>query len=121
MPRILIADDDHDIRDLVATKLRRAGYDVVTAIDGAEALRALEGSRVDLAVLDIMMPGLSGLDVVREVRAREGLADLPLILLTARAEEADIERGFAAGATDYVTKPFSPRALLARIASRLGP
>ncbi len=121
MPTILVADDDPDIRNLVATKLRRANYDVVTAVDGAEALQVLAKTHVDLGVLDIMMPGLSGLDVIREIRGQEGLADLPLILLTARAEEQDVERGFAAGATDYVTKPFSPRALLARIASRLGP
>ncbi len=120
MPTILIADDDQDIRDLVAMKLRRANYEVVTAVDGAEALTILEGSQVDLAVIDVMMPGLSGLDVVREVRGRDGLADLPIILLTARADEHDVERGFAAGATDYVAKPFSPRALLARISSRLG-
>ncbi len=106
---------------MVATKLRRANYDVLTAVDGAEALQILAKTRVDLAVLDVMMPGLSGLDVVREIRGREGFSDLPVILLTARAEEQDVERGFAAGATDYVTKPFSPRALLARITSRLGP
>jgi len=112
---ILVADDDPDIRDLVALKLTGAGYLVQTAVDGTEALAALITTHVDLALIDVMMPGLSGIDVVREARTRERLAGVPLVLLTARAQESDVERGFAVGATDYVTKPFSPRVLLARV------
>ena len=112
---ILVADDDPDIRDLVALKLTGAGYLVHTAVDGTEALATLISTHVDLALIDVMMPGLSGIDVVREARARDRLAAVPLVLLTAKAQESDVERGFAVGATDYVTKPFSPRVLLARV------
>jgi DNA-binding response OmpR family regulator len=111
--RILVVDDDRDIRDLVTIKLESAGLEVVTRADGDEALEAALEGGWDAIVLDVMMPGLSGIEVLRALRARG--VDTPVILLTARGQEKDVEAGLAAGADHYVTKPFSPRALLARI------
>ncbi|MBO1770322.1 response regulator [Agrococcus sp. TF02-5] len=116
--RILVVDDDRDIRDLVAIKLESAGHDVVTRADGAQALEAGMEGGWDVIVLDVMMPGMSGIDVLRTLRDRG--VETPVILLTARGQEKDIEAGFAAGADHYVTKPFSPRALLARVTAALG-
>lgn len=115
MARILIADDDADIRDLVAFKLRHEGHDVVAVADGAAALDACQEEVPDLVILDVMMPGMSGLDAAREIRQDEALKHLPIIMLTARAQESDIDQGFQAGADDYVTKPFSPRELASRV------
>lgn len=113
---VLVADDEEDIRDFVTIKLERADIRVLTAVDGAEALSVLATGEPDLAVLDVMMPGLSGIDVVRETRAGGGPSrDIPLILLTSKAQQSDVELGFTVGATDYVTKPFSPNELLLRI------
>jgi DNA-binding response OmpR family regulator len=112
---ILIADDDLDIRDLVAFKLEQAGYEVIAVDNGAAALSAARETPPDLAVLDVMMPGLSGIDVCRELHASPSTAALPVILLTARAQEGDVAVGFGAGADDYVVKPFSPRELLSRV------
>jgi DNA-binding response OmpR family regulator len=120
MTRILVADDDLDIRELVVAKLELAGYDVVALNDGNEALAVLRGGTIDLALLDISMPGLTGIEICREVRADPMLVGLPLILLSARAQESDIELGRDAGADDYVIKPFSPRELLVRVESALG-
>lgn len=119
-PTILVADDDDDIRDFITIKLVRAQLRVLGASDGVEALRILDSGEPDLGVIDITMPGKSGLDVVRETRARGASQDIPLILLTARAQQADVDLGYAAGATDYVTKPFSPQELLIRINTILG-
>jgi two-component system response regulator MtrA len=117
--RILVADDDVDIRELVEFKLSTLGHDVVAVADGAAAVEACQASRPDLAVLDVMMPGVSGLDAIRAIRADPALADLPVILLTARAQESDVETGFDSGADDYITKPFSPRELAARVEALL--
>jgi len=119
MARILVADDDVDIRELVVLKLTSMGHLVVAVADGAAAVRACQEQRPDLAVLDVMMPGLSGLDAVRLIRAEADLTNLPVILLTARAQEADVETGFGSGADDYVTKPFSPRELASRVEALL--
>jgi DNA-binding response OmpR family regulator len=113
--RILVADDDVDIRELVEFKLSTLGHDVVAVADGAAAIEACQARRPDLAVLDVMMPGVSGLDAIRAIRADPALADLPVILLTARAQESDVETGFDSGADDYITKPFSPRELGSRV------
>ncbi|WP_461022603.1 response regulator transcription factor [Thalassiella azotivora] len=113
--RVLVADDDRDIRELVAFRLEAAGFEVEQAEDGAQALERLRRSPPDLAVLDVMMPGLSGMDVTRQLRADPVTAHVPVILLTARAQEADVEAGFAAGVDDYVVKPFSPRELVSRV------
>ena len=119
MARILIADDDLDIRELVEFKLLSLGHDVEVVADGQAALAACRARRPDLAVLDVMMPGVSGLDAIRTIRADPALADLPVILLTARAQESDVETGFDSGADDYITKPFSPRELAARVEALL--
>ena len=119
MARIVVADDDADIRDLVGFKLRQAGHDVETVEDGAAAVAAAQAARPDLVILDVMMPGMGGLDATRALRLDPGLARVPVILLTARAQESDIEQGFGAGADDYVVKPFSPRELASRVAAVL--
>ena len=119
MARIVVADDDVDIRELVEFKLSTLGHDVVAVSDGQAAIDACQAQRPDLAVLDVMMPGVSGLEAVRAIRADPALAGLPVILLTARAQESDVETGFDSGADDYVTKPFSPRELAARVQALL--
>lgn len=113
--RVLVVDDDRDIRDLVTFKLEQAGYEVRQAEDGLQALDAVRAWAPDLVVLDVMMPGLSGIDVVRELRADPASSATPVILLTAKAQEADVETGFVTGADDYVVKPFSPRELVSRV------
>lgn len=113
--RVLVADDDADIRDLVVFKLEQAGFDVESVDDGIGALERARDSTPDLVLLDVMMPGMSGIDVTRELRADPATARIPVILLTARVQEVDVETGFATGADDYVLKPFSPRELVSRV------
>jgi len=112
---IVVADDDQDILDLVVFKLTQAGFDTVPVSDGVAALAAIEAEVPRLAILDVMMPGLSGMDVLRKVRANEATKDLDVIMLTARARDSDVDTGFASGASDYVIKPFSPRELMHRV------
>jgi DNA-binding response OmpR family regulator len=112
--RVLAADDEPDILRLIEIKLTRAGFDVITARDGEEALRAAERARPDLVLLDVMMPKMDGYSVAHEIRAR--VSPPPVILmLTAKGQEADVVRGLRAGADDYVVKPFAPRDLIARM------
>jgi DNA-binding response OmpR family regulator len=118
-PLVLVADDEEDIRALVAFRLRRAGYDVITAADGAEALTLATTRLPDLIVLDMMMPKATGLEVTRSLREQDSTRDIPVILLTARAQEADVASGFEAGADDYVKKPFSPMDLQLRVQALL--
>ena len=113
--RIVVADDDADILDLVVYMLTQAGFDAVGVSDGAAALAAIEADPPRMAILDIMMPGMSGIEVLRKIRASETISDLDVILLTARTRDEDVDTGFAAGASDYVIKPFSPRELLKRV------
>jgi DNA-binding response OmpR family regulator len=115
-PRILVADDDANIVDLVRMYLQKAGYDVVTARDGDEAQRHLRTNGFDLAVLDIMMPGPDGLQIVRTLRRR---SEVPVIFLSARTSDIDKVAGLQFGADDYVTKPFNPAELVARVQSVL--
>ena len=117
-PVVLAADDDEDILELVAFRLERAGYRILTASDGEQALQIALDQHPDLAVLDVMMPRLTGLEVTERIRA-EG-ERMPIVLLTARVQEADIARGFEAGADDYIKKPFSPQELRARVQAILG-
>ena len=119
-PSILVADDDPDIRDLVVFKLEQAGFAVRAVADGSAALTALEDLTPDVVVLDVMMPGLSGLDVLRQIRTMDRLDGVKVLLLTARARDTDVDDGYNTGADDYVTKPFSPRELLHRVNSMLG-
>ena len=118
-PLILVADDDEDILELVRLRLSRSGYRTILARDGVEALEAARARRPDLAVLDVTMPGLDGYAVVAELRRDPETKDIPVILLTARAQTADVTRGFDTGADDYVTKPFSPQELQNRVAAVL--
>lgn len=120
MRTILVIDDDSDIRELVAWKLTQAGYATLSASDGAEGLAAAiagdaAGRPPDLILCDWMMPKMTGIEVCRSVRANPLISRIPLILLTANADEAEVESGFAAGVDDYIVKPFSPRELLGRI------
>lgn len=115
MSKILIVDDDTDIRELITFKLESMGHDVVSEGDGEGGLAAAHSEHPDLVVLDWMMPRLTGLEVCMAMRQHEVLSRVPVILLTAKAQEADVQRGFAAGADDYIVKPFSPRELGSRI------
>jgi DNA-binding response OmpR family regulator len=115
---VLIADDDTVVRDVVRRYLERDGLDVAIAHDGHEALRLLGSQRIDVAVLDVMMPGPDGLALCRSLRQRGNYA-VPVILLTALGEEDDRIAGLEAGADDYLTKPFSPRELALRVRSVL--
>lgn len=115
MSRVLVVDDDPDVRRLVEMKLKLDGIETLGATNGAEALQILEEEAVDLVVLDLMMPVMDGMEVCRRMRNDPRFQRVPIIMLTARAQPADIERGFAQGATDYVVKPFSPRELLSRV------
>jgi len=116
---ILIVDDEPDIVELIDYNLRQAGYTVVTARDGQSALAAVRRQRPDLIVLDLMLPDLPGTEVCRRLRREPATEDIPVLMLTARAEEIDRVVGFEIGADDYVVKPFSVRELLARIAAVL--
>jgi two-component system, OmpR family, response regulator len=113
--RIVVADDDADILDLLVFVLGRAGFDAEGVNDGVAALAAIEANPPRLAILDIMMPGMSGIEVLRRVRASETFGDLDVMLLTAHARDSDVDTGFATGASDYVIKPFSPRELVQRV------
>lgn len=119
-PLVLVADDDPDVLDLVRYRLERSGYAVATAVDGAEAVRLADELSPALAVLDVMMPCLNGYEVTRRLRENPATAGIPVILLTAKAQEADVQEGFDAGADDYIRKPFSPRELSARVQAVLG-
>jgi len=115
MTRVLVVDDDPGIVALVSYKLGRSGFEVDSVGDGQAAVDFVATQTPDLMMLDIMMPGLSGLEVLERLRASETTAKLPVIMLTAMAQESDVERGFELGADDYIIKPFSPRELLGRV------
>jgi two-component system phosphate regulon response regulator PhoB len=119
MSTILLVEDDPDIRHLVSYKLTRGGFDVTEASDGFSALQSAEQTPPDLVILDVRLPRLSGLEVCRELRSGPRTAHVPIIMLTARARPQDLEQAYAAGASDYVVKPFSPRDLQARVESAL--
>jgi len=114
---VVVADDDDDIRDLVELKLTQSGYTVRACANGVEALEEIRRQPPNLAVLDVMMPGLSGIDVLREVRADEALKGVRVVLLTARSRDTDVDMGFSTGADDYLIKPFSPRELVHRVSA----
>ena len=117
MTTVLVVDDDPTVREVVATYLRRDGLEVLEAADGPAALEADAASTPDLVVLDLMLPGLDGLEVFRRLRARRG--GVPVVMLTARGDEADRVLGLEVGADDYVAKPFSPRELVLRVQALL--
>jgi two-component system phosphate regulon response regulator PhoB len=117
--RILVVDDEPDITALVAYHLAKEGYRVATASNGAEALKAAAEAAPDLIILDLMLPGASGYDVLQELRRKPETRDVGVILLTARKDEVDRVRGLALGADDYVVKPFSPKELVLRVGAVL--
>lgn len=117
--RVLVVEDERDIAALIAYHLTREGYRVSTAASGGEALRAVASDHPDIVLLDLMLPDLSGYDVIQELRRQPGLEELPVVFLTARREEADRIRGLELGADDYVTKPFSPQELVLRVGTIL--
>ncbi len=115
MRKILIVDDEKDIVDLVAYNLEKEGYEILKAFDGEEALALVRTRRPDLVVLDLMLPGIQGLEVCRRLRWDPATAQVPIIMLTAKGDEVDRVLGLEIGADDYVTKPFSVKELTARI------
>ena len=117
--RILVVDDEPDITALVAYHLSKAGFRVSTAHTGPDALKAAREERPDMVILDLMLPGVSGYDVLAELRQRDETRDVGVILLTARREEPDRIRGLSLGADDYLTKPFSPQELSLRVRNLL--
>ncbi|HJR62150.1 MAG TPA: response regulator transcription factor [Gemmatimonadaceae bacterium] len=117
--RVLVVDDEPDIVALVAYHLAKAGYRVSTAATGPEALKAAKEERPALVVLDLMLPGISGYDVIEQLRGSEDTNDVAVLMLTARKDEADRVRGLTLGADDYLTKPFSPQELVLRVTAIL--
>jgi two-component system phosphate regulon response regulator PhoB len=113
--KLLVVDDEEDILELLRYNLAREGYEVVCVSTGEEALNKIETEPFDTIVLDLMLPGIDGLEVARQVKAIPKTKNIPIIMLTAKGEEADIVTGLELGADDYITKPFSPRILIARI------
>src|SRR5262245_27604211 len=118
-PRILIVEDERQLVMTLEYNFQREGFKTVVAHDGSEGLRKAQTLIPDLIVLDLMLPGLNGLEVCREVRAGERTRSIPIIMMTARAEETDQIVGFSMGADDYVTKPFSNKVLMQRIKAQL--
>lgn len=118
--KVLIAEDEKDIRRLVVFTLERAGYEVLEAGDGREALRLATENQPNLILLDIMMPFLNGYEVCRKLRENPELKDTPIVLLSAKAQNYEIGEGLQAGATDYLIKPFIPRELAAKVKQILG-
>ena len=119
MSTILLVEDDPDIRELVAYKLTRGGFEVVEAADGLVALQAARTRPPDAVVLDMGLPRLSGIDVCRELRAAPATAAVPIIMLTGAVRLQELEQAYAAGASDYLVKPFSPRELQRRVEAAL--
>ncbi len=117
--RILVVDDEEDILELVRYNLAREGYQVAGTLSGEEALRKARTEGYDLIILDLMLPGIDGLEVAKKLKANEKTRDVPIVMLTAKGEEADIVTGLELGADDYITKPFSPRVLIARVRTAL--
>ena len=119
-PTILVVDDDPVIQKLLAVNFEMEGYRVVTAGDGIEGIERVHSDRPDLVLLDVMMPRMDGIEVVRTLKADKATAGIPVILLSAKAQSTDINGGLDAGADDYVTKPFDPLELLDKVAALIG-
>lgn len=121
--KVVVIEDEPDILELIEYNLRREGFEVATATTGRTGLAAIGRERPDIVLLDLLLPGLDGLDVCRRLRAVESTRDLPVIMVTARGEESDVVLGLGVGADDYIHKPFSPRELVARVRAvlRRGP
>jgi two-component system alkaline phosphatase synthesis response regulator PhoP len=117
--QILVVDDEEDILELITYNLMKEGYQVLTAASGETAISKAHREKPDLILLDLMLPGVDGLDVYRELKKKQETSQIPIIMVTAKTEDADIITGLELGSDDYVTKPFSPKVLLARIKSVL--
>ena len=113
--KILLVEDEQDLLELLRYNLNREGFDTVTAMTGEDGLKQVRAESPDLILLDLMLPAMDGLEVCKTLKSRENTSQIPIIMLTARGEESDIVRGLELGADDYITKPFSPRILMARI------
>jgi two-component system phosphate regulon response regulator PhoB len=116
---ILVVDDEEDILELLTYNLAREGYQISGALTGEDALQKIRSINFDLIVLDLMLPGIDGLEVTKKLKGQRKTADIPIVMLTAKGEEADIVTGLELGADDYITKPFSPRVVVARIRAAL--
>ena len=113
--KILAVDDEKDILDLVSYNLRKEGFDVETSLNGEEAMKLIKKNNVDLIILDLMLPGIQGMEFCRMLKHSDQTAGIPVIMLTAKGEEMDKVLGLEMGADDYITKPFSPREFVARV------
>ncbi|MCR9261371.1 MAG: phosphate regulon transcriptional regulator PhoB [Pseudomonadaceae bacterium] len=118
-PSIMVVEDEPEIRELLSFTITRAGHDVVTAESAEQALQLIDRGLPEMLVIDWMLPGMSGIDLAKRLRQDELTASLPIIMLTARGEEADKLKSFDSGVDDYVTKPFSPKELMARVKALL--
>lgn len=113
--KIAVIEDDRDINELISYNLEREGYGVIRSLDGGQGLFLIQKERPDLILLDLMLPGMDGLEVCRALKQSDATKDIPIIMITAKSEESDVVVGLQMGADDYITKPFSPKVLLARI------
>lgn len=116
---VLVVEDERDVADLLTYNLRKAGYNAAAVYDGSQAMSSLTQDPPDLVILDLMLPGMTGIEIAQQLRASPKTDKLPILMLTARADEADQLQGLAVGADDYMTKPFSTKLLLARVAALL--
>jgi DNA-binding response OmpR family regulator len=121
MPKehILIVDDEEDILELIEFNLVREGYRVTGVLTGEDAIKTIQKEKIDLMVLDLMLPGIDGFEVTKQIKNNASIPDVPIIILSAKGEEADVVTGLELGADDYVSKPFSPKILVARVRSLL--
>ncbi len=119
MPRILVAEDEKDIRELIAFTLRFAGFDVLLATNGAEAVEVAEAERPDLVILDVRMPRMSGYEACRRLKENPQTASLPVVFLSAKGQDSEIQQGLASGAEEYILKPFAPDELIQQVRSIL--
>jgi len=110
--KILVVDDEKHIARLIQVNLERVGYDIITAENGKEALEKIDSEHPELVILDVMMPVMDGLETLRTIRATPGICDIPVIMLTAKAQDQDVFRGYSLGVDIYLTKPFNPKELI---------
>ncbi len=115
MPRILVAEDEKDIRELIAFTLRFAGFDVLLASNGVEAVEVAEAERPDLVILDVRMPRMSGYEVCRRLKENPQTASMPVVFLSAKGQDSEIQQGLESGAEEYILKPFAPDELIQQV------
>lgn len=119
MPKILIAEDERDIRDLITFTLKFSGYEVIQATNGEEALQAARDNHPDLIMMDVRMPKMTGYEACRHIKADPDLKHIPVVFLSAKGQESEVQTGLDVGATDYILKPFAPEDLLRRVGELL--